>query len=105
MNGNMPQGMIPTPAGHQAELNYIYNMVEELGRQLSQNQRTLEEVVSNVGRVRSQARAQSLSNEELISVAGDDVRGTILFPLTQYTQVTNITPSPPSQHKNQTSTP
>ncbi|KAJ4302364.1 hypothetical protein N0V88_002508 [Collariella sp. IMI 366227] len=59
LNGaNMPGGMVgyPTPAGHQAELNYIYGMVEELSRQLAENQRALEEVVSGVGRVRNRTR-------------------------------------------------
>jgi hypothetical protein len=75
--GNMPGAMVPfpTPAGHQAELNYIYGMVEELSRQLAENQRTLEEVVAGVGRVRSRAKAQQLGNEELISAAADDVKG------------------------------
>jgi uncharacterized phage infection (PIP) family protein YhgE len=76
--GNMPgAGMVPfpAPAGHQAELNYIYGMVEELSRQLADNQRTLEEVVSGVGRVRSRARAHSLGNDELVDSAGDEVKG------------------------------
>ncbi|KAK3307932.1 uncharacterized protein B0T15DRAFT_499829 [Chaetomium strumarium] len=74
--GNMPGAMVgfPTPAGHQAELNYIYGMVEELSRQLAENQRTLEEVVAGVGRVRSHAKAQQLGNEELISGAADEVK-------------------------------
>lgn len=75
--GNVPGAMVgfPTPAGHQAELNYIYGMVEELSRQLSQNQRALEDVVSGVGRVRNRARSQSLGNEELINAAADEVKG------------------------------
>ncbi|KAK4158525.1 hypothetical protein C8A00DRAFT_10689 [Chaetomidium leptoderma] len=74
--GNMPGGMVPfpAPAGHQSELNYIYGMVEELSRQLSDNQRTLEEVVSGVGRVRSRARTHSLGNEELVNSASDEVK-------------------------------
>jgi hypothetical protein len=75
--GNMPGGVppFPVPAGHQAELNYIYGMVEELSRQLAENQRTLEEVVAGVGRVRSRARAHSLGNEELIEAASDELKG------------------------------
>ncbi|KAK3326448.1 hypothetical protein B0H66DRAFT_160571 [Apodospora peruviana] len=74
--GNLPGAMVglPTPAGHQAELNYIYGMVEELSRQLAQNQRALEDVVSGVGRVRTRARSQSLGNEELINAAADEVK-------------------------------
>ena len=81
--GNLPGAVVglPTPAGHQAELNYIYGMVEELSRQLAQNQRALEDVVTGVGRVRSRARSQSLGNEDLISSAADEVRGNnTLFP-------------------------
>ncbi|KAK0726964.1 hypothetical protein B0T26DRAFT_611277, partial [Lasiosphaeria miniovina] len=74
--GNMPAAMVglPTPAGHQAELNYIYGMVEELSRQLAQNQRALEDVVVGVGRVRGRARAQSLGNEELINASADEIK-------------------------------
>ncbi|KAK3365649.1 hypothetical protein B0T24DRAFT_535676 [Lasiosphaeria ovina] len=74
--GNMPAAMVglPTPAGHQAELNYIYGMVEELSRQLAQNQRALEDVVVGVGRVRGRARAQSLGNEELINASTDEIK-------------------------------
>ncbi len=65
----------PTPAGHSAELNYIHAMVEELSRQLAENKRVLEDVVTGVGRVRSRARAQQLGNEELISGSSDDLAG------------------------------
>lgn len=70
--GNMGAGMVgPTPAGHQTELNYIYAMVEDLSRQLAENRRVLEEVVSLVGKIRSKARAQNVSNEEIITNAED----------------------------------
>ena len=74
-NGQLqgPMGGFPIPAGHSAELNYIHAMVEELSRQLAENKRQLEEVVTGVGRVRSRARAQQLGNEELISAAGDEL--------------------------------
>jgi len=65
----------PTPAGHQAELNYIYGMVEELSRQLAQNQRALEEVVAGVGQVRNRARSQSLGNEDIIAANSEEIRG------------------------------
>jgi hypothetical protein len=80
LNGNnMPGAMVglPTPAGHQAELNYIYGMVEELSRQLADNKRALDDIVAGVGRVRSRARSQSLGNEELLASAADDFNGTI----------------------------
>ncbi|KAL1865684.1 hypothetical protein Daus18300_007060 [Diaporthe australafricana] len=76
LNGsNMPALVngYPTPAGYQAELAYIYNMVEVLSQQLAENKRALEDVVASVGRVRSRARTQSLGNEELLSSAADDL--------------------------------
>ncbi|KAK1971451.1 hypothetical protein LY78DRAFT_567824 [Colletotrichum sublineola] len=73
--GNVPNGMggVPTPAGQQAELNYIYGMVEELSRQLAENRRVTEDIVSGLGRVRSRARTQGMSNDDLIHNAADDI--------------------------------
>ena len=83
MNGGNMAGAhvvgLPTPAGHQAELNYIYGMVEELSRQLVQNQRALEDVVAGVGLVRNRARSQSLGNEDLISSTGDEAKGMDMY--------------------------
>lgn len=74
--GGIPNGMgVTTPAGQQAELNYIYGLVEELSRQLSENRRATEEIVAGLGRVRSRARLQTLSNEELINIAAEDING------------------------------
>lgn len=75
----MPAGMnaAPTPAGQQAELNYIYGMVEELSRQLAENRRVTEDIVSGLGRVRNRARNQGTSNEELIHGAADEINGEI----------------------------
>jgi hypothetical protein len=77
LNGANTAGMvgIPTPAGHQAELNYIYGMVEELSRQLAENKRVMEEVVSGVGRVRTRARQHALGNEDIIESGADEVNG------------------------------
>ncbi|KAK5628742.1 hypothetical protein RRF57_004457 [Xylaria bambusicola] len=63
----------PTPAGHQAELNIIYGMVEELSRQLADNRRVTEEIVSGLGRVRNRARERGLGNEELLGEATDEL--------------------------------
>lgn len=74
--GNMAGGMpLANPAGQQSELNYIYGLVEELSRQLTDNRRATEEIVAGLGRVRSRARLQGMSNEELISVASENVHG------------------------------
>lgn len=66
---------IPAPAGYTAELSYIHAMVEELSRQLTENKRVLDDVVTGVGRVRSRARTQQLGNEELIEGASEELQG------------------------------
>ncbi|RYP89138.1 hypothetical protein DL769_000186 [Monosporascus sp. CRB-8-3] len=63
----------PTPAGHQAELNLIYGMVEELSRQLAENRRVTEDIVSGLGRVRNRARERGLSNDEVLDEAADEI--------------------------------
>lgn len=78
MNGaNMGPGALalPTPAGHQAELNYIYGMVEELSRQLAENRKATEDIVNGLGRVRSQARANDLSNDQVLDAAAEELKG------------------------------
>lgn len=77
--GGVPGGMVgmPTPAGHQSELNYIYSLVEELSKQLADNRRQTENIVAGIGRVRNRARNQSLGNEELINAASEEVNGTL----------------------------
>ncbi|KAG5954796.1 hypothetical protein E4U58_007469 [Claviceps cyperi] len=81
MNGNMavggggvPMPAAPTPAGHQAELNYIYGMVEELSRQLADNRRVTEDIVNGLGRVRNKAKTLNMSNDELIMSAAADIQ-------------------------------
>ncbi|KAI1431178.1 hypothetical protein GGR50DRAFT_689910 [Xylaria sp. CBS 124048] len=63
----------PTPAGHQAELNIIYGMVEELSRQLAENRRVTEDIVSSLGRVRNQAHERGRGNDELLGEATDEL--------------------------------
>ncbi|EGX90328.1 hypothetical protein CCM_06746 [Cordyceps militaris CM01] len=70
MGGGVP---MPTPAGHQAELNYIYGMVEELSRQLAENRRVTEDIVSGLGRVRNRARIQGLDNDQIIDAAAEEI--------------------------------
>ncbi|KAI1331697.1 hypothetical protein F5Y16DRAFT_241297 [Xylariaceae sp. FL0255] len=75
-NGAVPANAMavgPTPAGHQAELNIIYGMVEELSRQLNENRRFTEDIVSGLGRVRQRAHERGLGNEELLGEAADDI--------------------------------
>ena len=75
--GQIPGAMvgIPTPAGHQAELNYIYGMVEELSRQLAENRRVTEEIVVGMGKVRQKARNRNVGSDELLAAASNDIQG------------------------------
>lgn len=65
----------PTPAGHQAELNFIYGMVEELSRQLAENRRVTEDIVSGLGRVRNRAKDRGLTNDQVLGEAADEIFG------------------------------
>lgn len=78
-----PSAPMPTPAGHQAELHYIYGMVEDLSKQLSDNRRVTEDIVTGLGRIRNRARSHTLSNEDLMVAAADDINGTCPFRLVE----------------------
>jgi hypothetical protein len=81
MNGaGMPGGggmSMPTPAGHQAELNYIYSMVEELSKQLADNRKVTEDIVNGLGKVRTKAKTNGISNGELIDAAADELQSAL----------------------------
>jgi hypothetical protein len=79
MNGQMTMagmaGMIgfPTPAGHQSDLNYIMQMVEELSRLLANNQKITDGILEKIGNVRQRAKDQNLSNEELLALVSEEL--------------------------------
>jgi len=64
---------LPTPAGHQSDLNYVMSMVEELSRALDQNRRVTESIVEKVGRVRERAQHLELTNDELIATVAAEL--------------------------------
>jgi hypothetical protein len=82
MNGGMgiAGGMVgfPTPAGHQSDLNYIMQMVEELAGQLSHNQALTAGIVDKMGKVRAKAKNLDLSNDELLAIAASELNGRYL---------------------------
>ena len=79
MNGGMSAGggMVgfPTPAGHQSDLNYIMQMVEDLSRQLETNQRITSSVMEKIGKVRERAQNMDLNNDELIALVASEMNG------------------------------
>lgn len=80
VNGNnvgLPGMMagLPTPAGHQSDLNNIYAMVEELSRALEENRAATARIVDGVGRVRQRAMEKEMTNEELIASVAAELNG------------------------------
>lgn len=78
MNGGMGMGGMvgfPTPAGHQSDLNYIMNMVEDLSSQLRHNQQLTANIVEKVGKVREKAATMNLTNDELVAVVAAELNG------------------------------
>ncbi|KAI1850351.1 hypothetical protein JX266_004209 [Neoarthrinium moseri] len=73
VNAGAAMAVGPTPAGHQAELNIIYGLVEELSRQLAENRRQTEDIVSGIGRVRNRAHERGLGNDEVLGEIADDI--------------------------------
>lgn len=73
----LPGGMVgfPTPAGHQSDLNYIMQMVEELASQLALNQGITAGIVDKMGKVRAKTKNMDLSNDELLAVAASELNG------------------------------
>jgi hypothetical protein len=70
-------GMVgfPTPAGHQSDLNFIMQMVEDLSRQLEINQRMTSSIVEKIGKVRERAKNMDLTNDELIALVSAEMNG------------------------------
>jgi methylthioribose-1-phosphate isomerase len=64
---------LPTPAGHQQELNLVYGMVEELSRQLAENRRVTDDIINGLGRVRTKAKAHGMGNDDILRSAAEDI--------------------------------
>lgn len=66
---------LPTPAGHQSDLNYVYGMVEELSRTLAENRAASERINAAVGRVRQRALELNMTNDEIVTSVASDLHG------------------------------
>jgi hypothetical protein len=80
INGNnvgLPGMMagLPTPAGHQSDLNSIYAMVEELSKTLEENRAATARIVEGVGRVRQRALEKDMTSDELIASVAAELNG------------------------------
>lgn len=73
--GGMAYGMatIPTPAGHQADLNNIMSMVEKLSEQLEANRKITGNITAKMDTIRQRAADGDLSNEELLVLTSDSI--------------------------------
>lgn len=78
MNGNMSLagGMgYPTPAGHQADLNYIMSVIEALSKELATQRELTAGIVTKIGQVRDRAKDLDLSNDEMIALVAKEMNG------------------------------
>ena len=66
---------LPTPAGHQSDLNYVYNMVEELSKTLAENRAASERINAAVGRVRQRALELNMTNDAIVTSVAEDLNG------------------------------
>lgn len=73
--GGMMGAPIPTPAGHQQDLNLIHSMVEEYARLMEENRQSTARVLDAAGRVRQRAMNESLTNEELLGEVNKELNG------------------------------
>ncbi len=69
---------IPTPAGHQADLNNIMGMVEGLSHQLEENREATARIVEKMGLIRSRAMEDVLTKDELLRIVSMDENGQFL---------------------------
>ena len=79
MNGGMGMGGAmagyPTPAGHQADLNYVYGLVEDLSAQLAINREYTDRITEHMGKIRAKALNMNLTNDELIAAVAQELNG------------------------------
>ena len=84
INGGMGLGAgmagFPTPAGHQSDLNYIMQMVEDLSGILAHNQRKTSGLTEKIGMVRAKAKNMNLTNDELLAMAASEINRKLLQP-------------------------
>lgn len=69
-------GGLPTPAGHQSDLNYIYNMVESLHNELAETRARSERIVAAAGTIRQRAVEESLTTDQIVAGVATELNGT-----------------------------
>lgn len=81
IQGSLPGLMagLPTPAGHQSDIAYVYTMVEELSRVLEQNRAQTERINNAVGRVRGRAMEMGMTGEGVLGRVAGELNG--MWPL------------------------
>lgn len=66
---------LPTPAGHQSDLNYLYQMVETLSSELMEQRKLTSHIIEAAGLLRNRALNSDLSNQEIIDVLAPNING------------------------------
>ncbi|KAL5350218.1 hypothetical protein ACLOAV_005256 [Pseudogymnoascus australis] len=66
-------GGLPTPAGHQSDLNVIYGMVETLHNELAETRARSERIVAAAGIIRARALEQDLTAEQIAAGVANEL--------------------------------
>lgn len=66
---------LPTPAGHQSDLNYLHQMVETLSAELQQQRNMTSHIIEAAGLLRNRALNNDLSNAEVIEALAPHING------------------------------
>lgn len=93
-------GGLPTPAGHQSDLNVIYNMVESLHNELAETRARSERIVAAAGIIRARALEQDLTADQIAAGVAAELNGKSPSPLIYTLQPSNILTPPPEGTKN-----
>lgn len=66
---------LPTPAGHQSDLNFLYQLVEGLSSQLQEQRKLTSHIIEAAGLLRNRALNSDLTNQEVIDALSPQING------------------------------
>lgn len=77
---------IPTPAGHQQDLNHISTLLDEYAKMMEENRKLTARVMDGVGRVRERAGGRELTGDDVVNGSSKELNGTCegSFTITLY---------------------
>jgi hypothetical protein len=75
MNAGNGMAAMPTPAGHQQDLNYVMGLVDTLSAELAANREQTRRIVEATGRIRNRAMELGMTNEEILGEVAGELNG------------------------------